>query len=83
MNVIIIAAISLLVLVILSVLVLRGGNILSSSNACTSVSGAYCDGYDDDAERMGCDPDYSPDRTKTCPGNEEGDDRDEICCIPV
>jgi hypothetical protein len=46
MNVIIIAAIALLVLVILAVLVLRGGRNITDGTGCTAKPGGHCETLD-------------------------------------
>ena len=70
MNVIIIAAIALLVLVILAVLLLRtGGNIAEGTN---------CEGVGGHCEPEGrCDDGDITDKTKGCV--DDGD----VCCIPL
>ncbi|MAE13018.1 hypothetical protein CMO92_00495 [Candidatus Woesearchaeota archaeon] len=69
MNVIIIAAIALLVLVILAVLLLRaGGNVATGTN-CQGVGGD-CDQGDT------CDSGYIKDITKGC-------ENENPCCIPL
>ncbi len=76
MNVIIIAAISLLVLVILTTLVIeRGSKVAETSDCETAVPGAYCE----DADRE-CDSGFTEDLTKDCP-SEQGKERK--CCIPL
>jgi hypothetical protein len=71
MNVIIIAAIALLVLVILAVLVLRAGGGIAEGTSCLGVEGADC--VSDDT----CPDNYVRDRSKGC--SEEG----QICCVPL
>lgn len=70
MEVIIIAAIALLVLVILTILIIRSGTGVASGTSCAGISGAQCtpDGS--------CDSGYIR-SAHTCSG--EG----EICCIPI
>lgn len=69
MNVIIIAAISLLVLVIISVLVLRAGARVNEGTGCQGT----CEPGDCDGLGTG----YIRDRTVSCPN--EGD----VCCIRI
>ena len=75
MNVIIIAAIALLVLVILSVLILRAGGQIGEGTSCMGIEGAFCeDSAVVDAD--GCGENYIRDITKDCRRS------DETCCIP-
>ncbi|MFP4523777.1 MAG: hypothetical protein ACLFO2_00480 [Candidatus Woesearchaeota archaeon] len=81
MNVIIIAAISLLVLVIISVLVLRAGGNVNESTGCQGVNGvcvggtsSYASCRDLGQDRGG---DYIRDPSHGC--DEEG----QYCCIPL
>lgn len=69
MNVIIIAAIALLVLVILSVLLIKSGGQLNSANKCTSIDGAQC--------LETCEGNLIPALGKEC------DDEGKKCCIPL
>lgn len=74
MNVIIIAAISLLVLVIISVLVLRAGGNVNQNTGCVGVQGQCV------AASAGCGTitgTYIQDPTHGC--EQEG----QICCIPL
>lgn len=75
MEVIIIAAIALLVLVILTVLILRSGGGLNEGTQCTSIESggvsAYCTEQDNS-----CDSGFIPSRN-ACDG--EG----MKCCIPI
>ena len=83
MNVIIIAAISLLVLVIISVLVLRSANRINEGTGCTGSSG-YCIDIEDACNAENVEAVGGPagmtwihDRTNGC-----GDDNLK-CCIPL
>ena len=76
MNVIIIAAIALLVLVILSVLVLRSGNEITQGKSCLALQGATCE---DSAD--GCPSGYFMQRDRN--GEGGGCYEDEICCVPL
>lgn len=71
MEVIIIAAIALLVLVILTVLLLRGGLNLSTGTACTSpsINGVCVD------SGASCDSGYIP-SANTCGDKQK-------CCVPL
>ena len=81
MNVIIIAAISLLVLVIISVLVLRAGGNVNESTGCQGVNGVCVGGTSsyascsDVAQTMG--GDYIRDPSHGCDGDGQ------YCCIPL
>jgi hypothetical protein len=78
MNVIIIAAISLLVLVIISVLVLRAGNNVNENTGCTGVNGVCID------SSMSC-GDYGQLQGKSYmydPAHGCGVET-QICCIPI
>jgi hypothetical protein len=75
MNIIIIAAISLLVLVILSVLLLRAGGNVNQGTGCTGVSGQCIEDTDEGCKYLG--EDYARDVTHGC--GEEG----QICCIKL
>ena len=68
MNVIIIAAIALLVLVILSVLVLNTGGKIGLGTSCDGIQGSDC--------RDVCEEGYITEITKSCT------DKTEKCCIP-
>jgi len=70
LNVIIIAALGLLILVILTVLVIKSAEGPSKANECDSVPGAYC-------SDSGCESGEATDRFKK--GCESGD----VCCIPL
>lgn len=75
-NIIIVAAIALLILVIISVLIFRSGsNIRDNTESCTSVNGV-CDTSCDDVayDRGGV---WIPNPSRICP--TEGD----ICCTKV
>lgn len=75
-NVIIIAAISLIVLVLLAFLVLRGGGGLSTGTTCEALGG-ICKA---DPGECG---DYSKyDITKTC-SKESANNNRPYCCIPI
>jgi len=76
MNVIIIAAIALLVLVILSVLVIRSGRDISESGKCiATVPGAIC------SNDVSCPDGFFKNVLK---GGKDGGCYDgEICCIPL
>ncbi len=74
MNVIIIAAIALLILVILTTLVLRQGNILGQTNECQKVPGGQCMNLDTDEQ---CPSGYAEDSYRACPED------DQKCCIPI
>jgi len=81
MNVIIIAAISLLVLIILAVLVFRaGGNVTKGTN-CIAVGGqcSAVESCDEVQEQQG--GLWSADHSKD--GKNGGCAEDEICCIRV
>jgi hypothetical protein len=69
MEVIIIAAIALLVLVIISFLVIRSGTGVAKGTSCTAVSGGSC-------QTESCDS-GSVRSANSCPN--EG----EFCCIPL
>ncbi len=71
MNVIIIAAIALLVLVILSVLVLRSGGELSKGSGCEGVGGV-CK-YQEEQ----CPPNFVKSSLHSCEG------QNQKCCIPL
>lgn len=73
MNVIIIAAIALLVLVIISVLVLRAGGGLNQGTSCQNIEGSRCETSCSDID----DGQTWINRGKIC-GNDE-----EVCCIPL
>ena len=78
MNVIIIAAISLLVLVIISVLVLRAGGNVNQSTGCTGVNGECI------PDSMSC-ADYGQTMGKTLirdPAHGCGQEG-MICCVPL
>ncbi|MBU0665821.1 MAG: hypothetical protein ABIC91_01390 [Nanoarchaeota archaeon] len=71
MNVIIIAAIALLVLVILSVLVLNAGGKIGTGTNCAGVQNSEC------ADSIaGCRDGFIRDITKSCT------DKTRVCCIP-
>ncbi|MFC1648983.1 hypothetical protein ACFL1B_06040 [Nanoarchaeota archaeon] len=80
MNVIIIAAIALLILVILSVLIIRAmKNTDESTGRCYAIDMADCE---QDVEGDGCDDsNYFHDRSRD--GEAGGCDEDEICCSPL
>jgi len=77
MNVIIIAAIALLVLVIISVLVLRAGGNVNRGTGCTGVGGTCIEnpGFTIDNPCSDLGEGYKPDPTHGC-GTE-----DQICCL--
>lgn len=76
MNVIIIAAIALLVLVILSVLVLRSGREVTEAKQCSAIEGAECT-YESDP----CPSGYF--RHSPMDGQAGGCAEDEKCCVPL
>ncbi len=71
MNTIIIAAVSLLVLVILATLVLNTGGELFDQTSCTGISGARCD------DSGWCGDGYLESGQRGCP------EEDPVCCIPI
>ena len=74
MEVIIIAAVALLVLVILSVLLIRSGVLFGQGTSCEGTGGVCdsdCSGYTDDQGRL-----YVSSGQGTC---SEG----SVCCIPL
>ena len=75
MNVIIIAAIALLVLVILAVLILRAGRGVTEGTGCEGVGGTCADACSD------LDGVY----VKNLPnsGRTGGCAEDEVCCVPL
>ena len=77
-NVIIIAAIALIVLVILATLVIRAGNNVNrSANVCGSVTGSeVCRSVSE-----GCLGTEIPNSQKTCLGFDQKPDPEQICCI--
>lgn len=75
MNVIIIAAISLLVLVIISVLVLNAGGNLSRNTGCTGVQGQCVETALDCADLSG---NWRYTTAYSCP-----DENRPACCIPM
>ena len=81
-NIIVIAAIAMIILVVVSVLVFRSGGILDSSRTCAAVGGECVpDGlYDNCAEyaefyRLGT---LIQHRTAVCPNPQE-----QFCCVPL
>ncbi len=74
MNVIIIAAIALLILVILSVFVLRTGSSLDKGLQCYSLEGATCEDMGD------CPSGAIHERSRDASCSEDGE---EWCCIPL
>jgi len=71
-NVIIIAAIALLILVILSVLVLRSGGKLTAGTGCQAVDGICVSSFDT------CPDGLTTDITRGCPTEDQ-----PKCCIPA
>ena len=79
MNVIIIAAISLLVLIILAVLVLRAGGGVTTGTSCSGVGGrCYTSCSDLESDEGGS---WSTDIAKS--GRSGGCGEDEVCCVPI
>ncbi len=75
MNVIIIAAIALLVLVILAVLILRAGRGVVEGTECEGVGGTCADACSD------LDGIYVKNLANS--GEAGGCDEDEVCCVPL
>jgi hypothetical protein len=74
LNVIIIAAIGLVVLVILVALVFRsGGDIQQATNRCLALEGAQCVMLNE-----ACPSGYVAHPTRTCP-----DEFEPKCCVPI
>ena len=76
MNVIIIAALSLLVLVIISVLVLRAGGNLNRNSGCTGVQGTC---VEDDLACTDKGTGWQVDPAHPCTANED----EPVCCIKL
>ena len=83
-NMIVIAAIAMIILVVVSVLVFRSGGLLNQAKACTAIQGGECissDYYRTCAEyssdRMLQDP-LIQHRTASCPDPER-----QMCCVPL
>jgi hypothetical protein len=79
-NVIVIAAIALLVLVILSVLVIRAGRTIDKSNECEQ-TGGICRNPDTTLSGGRCEDGETPDTSKVCPGSTQ--DSPRYCCRKV
>lgn len=79
-NIIIIAAIALIILVIVSVLLFRSGGQLTTGTSCTGIGGQCLD----DWEYTSCSEyeewvggSWSRHRAASCP------ERNQICCVPI
>ena len=82
-NIIVIAAIAMIILVVVSVLVFRSGGILDSSRTCSAVGGECVpyylyDSCSDYADMEGLAGSYVRHRTAVCPSPEE-----QFCCIKL
>ena len=78
-NIIVIAAIAMIILVVVSVLVFRSGGILDSSRTCAAVGGECVPRYlyDSCAEFGEFEPvTYIQHRTAVCP-----DPQEQFCCV--
>jgi len=73
MNLIIIAAIALLVLVVLAVMIMKSGNSLGRAGACEGAGGAC---------KESCNPDYES-RDFSKGGKFGGCQEEQSCCIPL
>ncbi|MFP4567921.1 MAG: hypothetical protein ACLFN8_03170 [Candidatus Woesearchaeota archaeon] len=82
-NIIVIAAIAMIILVVISVLVFRSGEILNQARECRSIGGECIYKYQYDscgqyADENWLDGTYVRHATATCPEPEE-----QICCVPL
>lgn len=74
-NVIIIAAISLIVLVLLSYLVIKNGGNVQKGTGCESIAGSKCV-----PSGQSCGDGFTPSLTNAC---QKVNDQAQSCCIPV
>lgn len=73
MEVIIIAAIALLVLVILAVLIIRTGGNFAAGTSCQGIPGAQCEPAEDGCQFL----------DGHIPSNNACPDENMVCCVPL